>query len=287
MLSEKEKEELIEKHQGIVHDIAKRYGYYDEKEELIGWGNIGLVRAINYYEKNPNKPFVSIAFSMVKTDIMNQYKRNRSRLEGSEISLQQEASVGGKTIEDYLGIVEDVYYTEEDIIEMIEKSLKKEKDEMMKNITIEYYMGGKDLGELSDRYSITKSKVKKLHRRGKAIIIQHLINNDYLINYAFASPSKETINRLKIVNHRKVHSSEFGKIKFLFKYFSQYSISIRDVAILMNTSTYMITKLVNYKTADYLDAPYDETIEKKAMQYFKDKYPERMPSDIKVYKISK
>lgn len=283
MLTESEKEELFSKHQGIVRYIANRYRYFDELEDVLGWGYIGFVKAINKFEKRKDLSFQVIAFPMVKAEILNHYRGTNFSYE--EKSLDEgvhDDDESGASLGDFIES-EEFTYSMDDISSMFEEALFEQTD-VKKNVTIDHFLNDKSAEYLSKEYNLKVTQVRRMYRRGKGLVKQYLVNNGIIIENV-ANPSEEVKKKEGVINHREIKSDEYGKMKYLLKYFSD--LSINDLAILLETSTYMITQLLSYRSATYYSTPLDDSIKRRATRYYKKKYPERIAGPIREYRVVK
>src|SRR5690625_3796748 len=185
LLSDCEKHELYLKHKGIVFDVANRHRYLDKEiEDIRGWGFIGFVEAINYYEKNPQISFQAIAYGRVRMEILKNYRKRRS--ENKNISLQEEIFTGkdgsGKTLEEYIPHDNQLTYDDKDIVKMINEAIFEESAKN-KNVVMDYLIAGKDIGQIAQEHGIPRQQVNKIQRQGMALIKRYLVNNDIIFDH--------------------------------------------------------------------------------------------------------
>ncbi|KAB2334276.1 sigma-70 family RNA polymerase sigma factor [Bacillus mesophilum] len=281
MLTEIEKEDLYHKHKGIVFYVAYKFRFLDKDiEEIRGWGFVGFVKAINQYEKNLEWDFSSIAFTAVKKEIIKNYLK-RGSVPKSQ-SMQEMAYVGkegkGKTVEEFLVDENQLSFGIVDISVMIKEALFEE-TEKNRRMILDYLLAGKEADVIAKEYKTTSVVFRKVLRRGQALIKQYLVNNDVILDYLMY-PSDDTKKEKKIINHKEISRDDYGKFKYIFKSFPY--LRTTEIAILLNTSSYAVSNLLDYPTAAYYKAKADDSIKQKVLQYVKKKYPERLAGELTI-----
>ncbi|NEU29950.1 sigma-70 family RNA polymerase sigma factor [bacterium LRH843] len=276
-LTEDEKEDLVNKHKNIVYYYANRYRFLDlDKEEIQGWGFVGLAQAINEYEEKRDLEFSTIAFFRVRQEIFNNYRRRPQQA----VSLQSTVSNDvDKTVEEYLmdesgGILFD----EEYIRHLIKEALAKEQ-RLHKIINIDWLLTLKTSEEIAKENRITLSSVRKIQRQGQALIKRYLINNDVISEYLGNGQSK--IEKRAIIKHEGFTRDDYRKIKYIrreFPYLSRY-----DIALILKTSHQKVSELLKSPTLSYIGCSADDTIKENVMQYSKRKYPAQTPGEVVIY----
>ena len=75
-MTKEERNGLINKHYGLVVGIAKSVHYNPviDLDDLIQWGFLGLMKAIDKYIPQENSSFESYAYKVVKGEIMEQWR---------------------------------------------------------------------------------------------------------------------------------------------------------------------------------------------------------------------
>lgn len=278
-LTDTEKNEIVEKHKKIVFYMAQKYRNLDtELEEVQSWCFLGLAEAIYKYERNPEHSLSYYAFSAIKTRIFREYKKYK--LFNTDISLQDTIVHSDSELGQFIAH-EDVYISEHDIYSLIEEALFEE-TELNRSITIDYITSDATVDELCKKYKISSAKVKHAYNRGLTLIKQHLINNDIISD--FPNEPKTNKKDKKTKGIKEIKPSEYGKLRYLRMTFPQ--LTNNDIAEILNTSSYVIDQLVNYPTASYMTATIDRSIHQKAVEYMKDKYPEKLPSDVITYELN-
>lgn len=280
-LSDEEKNELAIKHQNIAYYIANRYRFFDtDPEEVQGWAFLGLAKAIAFYDENRDIDFSFVAFSRVKSEIWNHYKKKSQPR--SIISLENQIQMrnGGDsmTIADLVGEEDNVVITEKDLYEIINQALFEEPI-LYKKIVIDYLMSEKSLDDMVSDYELPKSAISRIQGRGRNLIKRFLINNGIILEFA-TDPIRSMEPKPK-QDYRKITAEDYGHVKYLRVNYPH--LKSNDIAKIINTSSYMISSLLDYPTTAYLKAVPDDSIKEKAIHYCNDKYPERMPGEVKVF----
>ncbi|OIJ17090.1 hypothetical protein BKP37_00685 [Anaerobacillus alkalilacustris] len=280
-LSEDEKTELVTKYEFVVNYYAYRYRYLDlDIDDVKGWGYLGLVHAINKYELNREEDFKGLAFYHVKTEIYRVYFKKGANRSKKTTSLNSELFDNGEgSIENTLADEDSLLYFE---IKQIAEEALFEESNLLKKINMDYLFTAKELGDLSKEYKIQEAKLKRILRRGQGLIKSHLYQNEIIVDYA-SKPTEERKKKEKIINHKEIPIKDFGKIRYLSRHYSNV-LQENDIAILLNTSAYMVQQLLDYPTYTYLTSKPDSSIKEKAMRYIKKKYPETIPSEVTCYK---
>lgn len=274
-LSEVKKNELAEKYQGIVHYYGNRYRFFDpEIEEVKAWGFLGLAKAINRYETDLDFDIEKVIFTTIRKEILSQYTKDKHRRPNSESSLQQVAG-GTNDLTYERTIVDDsMNFDEHDIYKLVEDALITE-SEQFKRIIMDYLFTPKEVEQIAEENNVSQMIASRTRRRGRALIKQYLVNNGIILDHLI-TPNHE--KGKKISNHEGILSSEFGKIKYIRKYYQ--FLNADDIANLIDASSYMVLNLLDYPTATYLRARPDDSIKEKVIQYCMKQYPGRLPSEV-------
>jgi hypothetical protein len=282
--TEDEKNEIFLKYKKILYSVAYRYRHFDRDiEEVRSWGAVGFAESINYYEKHSETPFPTIAFSRIKSAIVKNYIKNQLYNNKSNI---QESAVQGKngdmkSLEEFL-VSDEITLTERDLYKIFEEALFEEVA-ASRNVTIGFFLENRELIELAKENHINLAIAKRYCRRGQTLIKSYLVNNDIIVDFLM-HPSEKDILRKKIKKHKPVNSDDFGKIKYLRKFY-QY-LSLNDIAIILRTSSYAIKSIVeDYPTAEYLKSSVDSSVEKDAIKYIRRWYPEKLASEVTITKM--
>lgn len=273
-LTEDEKNELVNKFKKAVHYYGYKYRFLDNDiEEIKGWGFLGLSKAINHYDSNRNVPIEKIVFRFIKQEVFRVYFV-KPQPKSSESIDKEIYSDGDTTLGQTLEAEKFFLYRE---IKIAAEEALFEQSDIFKKVTMDYFFSPKSLDELSTEYEVPREKLKKMYRRGQALIKQHLINNDIIVSY-LTNPNEEKKQNEKVINQKPIPPADYGKLRYLRRYFTE--LTIGDLAILLNTSTFMVKQLLDYPTTTYTTSKLNDSIKNKANQYFKKKYPEKVPSEV-------
>ena len=165
---------LIEHNLRLVVFLSKKYDntMYD-LEDLVSIGTIGLIKAIKTYKLDKNIKLATYASRCIDNEILMFLRKNKKRM--SEVSFEDSINFDNEGNELH---IEDVYGTEDDIIEktienkdnkkLLEKEVKN-LNERDKNIIIERYglFGKKELTQkqLADKLSISQSYISRIEKK--------------------------------------------------------------------------------------------------------------------------
>jgi DNA-directed RNA polymerase specialized sigma subunit len=279
-LSELEKNELVQKHEGIVQAIAYKYRYFDRDfDDIKGWGFVGLAKAILAYEKDRECDLVSLIFVKVKQEIYSQYKK-------AKISPFLQTSLQAELLKDSTGYALDDLLSDENALVFSEKDMKSmvatalfEETEISRKVTMDYLFTQKELKDIAKENRLSEVLVKRTVRRGQALIKNYLVDNDIILDYLM-HPNEERKKQKNIINHKKIFPQDYGKVKYIGINFPY--LTANDLAILLDTSSYAVTELWNYPTTAYIRALPDDSIRNQVLKYCKRKYPERLPGPLMV-----
>ncbi|WP_342432626.1 hypothetical protein [Neobacillus sp. FSL H8-0543] len=287
--SNEEKNDIVLKYQKIVIYSANKFRFLDpDLEEIKGWSYLGFAEAIQYFEENREEDFAEIAFKKIRSEIVKHYsKKNNRFLQQRTISLQSQINNSKDdgdelTLEGTISDENSIFIDDKDIRKMIEEALFEE-PVIYKKINMDWLLSQKELNDISKEYKVTLVNIRKILRRGQALIKSYLVNNDIILDY-LSFPSEIRKKEEKIINHKIVSPEDLGKIKYIIKNFPE--LEVNDIAMIINTSAYMVFKLLEYPTASYVRASPDDSIREKTMRYCKKKYPERLPGKVIAHRDS-
>lgn len=282
-LSDDEKNALVLKYQKIVFWMANRYRFFDpEIEEVQAWCFLGLAKAINTYEENPDRDFPTLAFPIIKTEIYSQYKKKRVLL--NEKSLDEKVLAGkdgkGQTLGELLPDNHSIMFDENDIQSMVEEAIFEE-SVVNQKIILDWLLTQKELEDIAKEHTVSLTIVKRTVRRGQILIKQYLVNNDIILDY-LNHPSQDREKPPRKCVNNKISPNDYGKIKYIKRNFPY--LSVADIATLLDTSSLYINELLNYRPTTYISAQVDESIGQVVLEYVKNKYPERIPGEVVIQK---
>lgn len=279
--SEFEKNDLVSKYQNIVYYYANRYRFFDpDIEEIQGWGFLGLAKAIKRYDEDRDLDIEVYVFTMIRSEILRWKSRTRGGGPKSEQSLQ--TSVSGEsesTLGEFIESKSDTFFEVNNIKEVIKESLFGQDDRFVQ-INLDHLLTQNSDDEIAIKHKVTEQFVKRTCRRGKTLIKKHFVDNGILLDHVStrnATPQKER----KTFKQKRLSKNELKKVKFIRR--SYPFLEINDIAPLLNVDTHTILQLYDYPTSTYLRCTPDESIKDEVEVYCKKHYPERLPSEVKVY----
>ena len=165
---------LIEHNLRLVVFLSKKYDntMYD-LEDIVSIGTIGLIKAINTYKLDKNIKLATYASRCIDNEILMFLRKNKKR--NSEVSFEDAVNYDSEGNELH---IEDIYGTEEDVIEksiqdkddkkMLENEIKKLHDRDKKIIEERYGLFGKKeltQKELADKLSISQSYISRIEKK--------------------------------------------------------------------------------------------------------------------------
>ena len=165
---------LIEHNLRLVVFLSKKYDntMYD-LEELVSIGTIGLIKAIKTYKLDKNIKLATYASRCIDNEILMHLRKNKKRK--TEVSFEDSINYDSEGNELR---IEDVYGTEEDILEktieekdnklLLEEYVKKLADRDKKIIEERYGLFGKKeltQKELADKLSISQSYISRIEKK--------------------------------------------------------------------------------------------------------------------------
>lgn len=189
--SEQAREQLIRHNMRLVVHIVKKYNNYNDPDELISVGSIGLVKAINTYSGDKGTQLATYAARCIENEILmtlranKKFKANKSLYEpisydkdGNEVTLidligQDEESVLSK-VEN--GIVRDK------LMELVQSQLTTREYEI---ICLRYGLKGGEAWtqkQVAKKYGISRSYVSRIETKALGKLRKHLEDNHILTN---------------------------------------------------------------------------------------------------------
>ena len=165
---------LIEHNLRLVVFLSKKYDntMYD-LEELVSIGTIGLIKAIKTYKLDKNIKLATYASRCIDNEILMHLRKNKKRK--TEVSFEDSINYDSEGNELR---IEDVYGTEEDILEkaieekdnkfLLEEYVKKLSDRDKRIIEERYGLFGKKeltQKELADKLSISQSYISRIEKK--------------------------------------------------------------------------------------------------------------------------
>lgn len=275
MLTDLEKNQLAEQYTYIVRHLAYKHRYLDSDiEEVMGWGFLGLAKAINAYEKNPDISFQSQAYPIVKAEMYNNCRQRESSK--AIVSLSSEVNSNGEyALEEFIATV-TLDISEDSIYELVRGSIRKMKKQDQLIIE-EMLLNDKELDEISEEFGISKAYASRIRRRGIALVTKYLDDND-IVDVAAHSEKNKYIKKKSAIPG--IVEKDYGKLKYLQVAFPE--LSIDDIAKVLNVNFASLQQLYLIMPIGYRKASLDSSIQNNAYEYVKAKYPERLPGELKI-----
>lgn len=117
------REELIKHNMRLVAHIAKKYTNYNDPNELISVGSIGLVKAVNSYNKDKGTRLATYAAKCIENEILMVLRSNK-KLKATR-SLYEPISFDKEGNE--IALIDILSQDEESVMCKVENSILKEK----------------------------------------------------------------------------------------------------------------------------------------------------------------
>jgi RNA polymerase sigma factor (sigma-70 family) len=272
-MTEQEKNDLYLKYKKRIYYIANRYHFLDDDiDEIAAWGAIGFVKALNYSEDHPDIPFDALVFSRVKSEIFENYKKDRNK----EVSIHAPVSGASEdevTLENFLSADEILVHDELDILDLIEKALRHEK-KADRQVAIDLFLNGLSQTEVVKKHRISSGVITKLKRRAQIKIKKYLVDNDIIegtVDYLLVNKKNAAKAQSKPVERQPVRKEDYGKIKYIINNYP--FLSNCDLAVILDLESSSISQLLEYKTAGYLKTTEDATVYEEVECYLRKWYP--------------
>lgn len=168
------KDVLIKHNLRLVVHIVKKYNNYNDVDELISVGSIGLIKAINTYEMGKGTQLVTYAARCIENEILMTLRANKKLKSNVSIDAPMGTDKDGNEIS-----LIDVLCSEEDcIFDSVEHSMLSDKlFELVKNvldereyrtIVLRYGLNGSPAltqREVAKLFGISRSYVSRIEKR--------------------------------------------------------------------------------------------------------------------------
>lgn len=152
--SSAERDRLALAHQGLVGSVAKKWqGHGLDRDDLMGHGQIGLMKAIDKFDPGRGVEFSTYAVPWIKSEIqraVEAHKRGGSGYGGEDDEPQLDPAdyrSAGPAVEDM------------DLLEKAMKSLPPRHAEVLRH----RYEGGLNFEEIGQKLGVTKGRAKQIH----------------------------------------------------------------------------------------------------------------------------
>ncbi|MDR1905351.1 MAG: RNA polymerase sporulation sigma factor SigK [Clostridiales bacterium] len=182
---------LVSHNMRLVVHIAKKYGNYNDQEDLISVGNIGLMKAINTYSPEKGTALVTYAARCIDNEILmvlRSSKRTNKNIslydpigrdkEGNEITIAE------TIVDPGMGVFEQVdnKLRSENLISFIKNILSPREYEIIK---YRYGLdggGSKTQKEISSMLSISRSYVSRIEKKVLSKIKEEILPDKRFTN---------------------------------------------------------------------------------------------------------
>lgn len=185
------KDELIRHNMRLVAHIAKKYTNYNDQNELISVGSIGLVKAVNSYHKDKGTRLATYAAKCIENEILmtlragKKTKFTKSLYEpvsldkdGNEIAL---IDILSQDEESVLSIVENSILKEK-LLNLIKSQLEKREYEI---ICLRFGLDGNYIHtqkQVADKFNISRSYVSRIETNSLQKIKAYILDNGLIFN---------------------------------------------------------------------------------------------------------
>ncbi|MEG1608618.1 MAG: RNA polymerase sporulation sigma factor SigK [Clostridia bacterium] len=179
------REELIKHNMRLVAHIAKKYTNYNDPNELISVGSIGLVKAVNSYNKDKGTRLATYAAKCIENEILMTLRSNKKLKatkslyepvsfdkEGNEIALidilsQDEESVMSKVENSIL---------KDKLLNMVKTQLSKRESEV---ICLRYGLVGNShtQKQVAEKFGISRSYVSRIETKALGKLKEYIDEN--------------------------------------------------------------------------------------------------------------
>ncbi|NMP36889.1 MAG: RNA polymerase sporulation sigma factor SigK [Clostridiales bacterium] len=168
------KKELIEHNLRLVaHIIKKYYAAYDEQDDLISIGTIGLIKGINTFDCDKGTRLATYAARCIENEILMYFRNQKKSSQDMSMNEPIETDSEGNPL-----TLMDVMYTEDTIVEDLNRKILSEKvrryvseipDEREKEIVVSRYgLDGSEprtQREVAKELNISRSYVSRIETR--------------------------------------------------------------------------------------------------------------------------
>lgn len=172
--SKSAKEELAKHNMRLVVHIVKKYSNFNDNDELISVGSIGLVKALNSYSADKGTQFATYAARCIENEILMTLRANKKNLnnkslyepvsfdkEGNEVTL---IDLIGQDEESVIGIIENKFATQK-LMEVIKTQLSEREFSI---ISMRYGLDGKEpmtQKQVAQKFEISRSYVSRIETK--------------------------------------------------------------------------------------------------------------------------
>ncbi|MDR3293512.1 MAG: RNA polymerase sporulation sigma factor SigK [Clostridiales bacterium] len=165
---------LVSHNMRLVVHIAKKYGNYNDQEDLISVGNIGLMKAVNTYSPEKGTALVTYAARCIENEILMVLRSSKKG--GKNISLfdpigrdkdGNEITIAETVVDPALSVFDQVdnKLRRESLLKLIKSTLTAREYEIIKHRYGLEDNGVKTQKEISEMLRISRSYVSRLETK--------------------------------------------------------------------------------------------------------------------------
>ncbi|MBP3915718.1 sigma-70 family RNA polymerase sigma factor [Clostridium sp.] len=178
LLTKQEKEDYAVEHYKLIYHTCQKFANSSlQMEELLGYGQIGFVKALNSFEKDKNFKFSTFAVHCIKNEILLALRKENKYVThtvSTNKPLHEDSSGNELVVEDILtDSLKEVNDTESEYIksldnEFIIKSLEVLNDQEKEIIILRFGLNGKDAKtqkEIADEINMSQANVSKIEKK--------------------------------------------------------------------------------------------------------------------------
>jgi RNA polymerase sigma factor (sigma-70 family) len=284
-MTEEEKNDLYQQYKKRIHYLAYRYKYISsDTDDIVGWANVGFVKAMNYWEQNREIPFGTIVYVYMKKEIFENMRRPALKVTSLQAPVKAGKNEEGSALESL--IASEEMQNEINIEDLFEKALTSFAD-IEKDISADFFLNGLSPGDIAKKYRVSRAWITKVQRQSRILLKKYLVDNDIVgdtVDYLVATKQpKENENRDTGVIS-PIKKNHYGKIKYIVHMYP--FLSHRDIAIILKLKTSSIAQLLEYKTVGYLKSGGDESVHEQVERYVRKWYPSYRASEVSLLKVT-
>ncbi|WP_141230053.1 sigma-70 family RNA polymerase sigma factor [Terribacillus saccharophilus] len=271
-MTEQEKNDLYQTYKKRIYYMAYRYRFLNrEIDEVVGWANIGFVKALNYFEQNPDVPFGSIVYGYMKDEIFSNMNRPSLKIKSLQSSIGNVKGDEGSSLETM--IASEEMQNEIDIEGLFENALTSFAD-IERKISIDFFLNGLSPTELAKKHRVSRTWITKVQRHSRILLKKYLVDNDIIgetVDYLMATKQPKELENRDAREITPVKKRDYGKIKYILHNYP--FLGHRDIAIILKLKTSSISVLLEFSTVGYLKCGEDCSVHDQVERYVQKWYP--------------
>ncbi len=157
----------------VAHIIKKYYATQSDHDDLVSIGTIGLIKAINTYDKDKNIKLSSYASRCIENEILMHFRNNRKTSQNVSLNEAIDTDKDGNPL-----TLIDVLSVEEDFTDNVDIKIKSSKlyqyieseldDREKQVITLRYGLNGKEpltQREIAQLLGISRSYISRIEKK--------------------------------------------------------------------------------------------------------------------------